>query len=376
MSLLTRCPACETLYKLVPDQLRISQGWVKCGQCSEIFDASKHLIQVAVEPAAAAAPALLSVEPEAVAADSITLQGDLPAAALTPVPISAASTAAIAVVMPQAADETNDEQPAQIMAEAPSSTEANVPAEPAELAQTAVELRAETPGSSAPVGLDLQTPASCDVYEVTPANPECQKEPLVVEQQTDEIPALGQSPLPEAVPQLPKVSFLGDSQRRSVWHSRIGKVVLWLALLLLGVGAGLQWLYWERDRLAAAYPDFKPLLQQMCQPLNCSIQTLQRIDALAIDSATFNRLDSGSYRLSFVIKNLSNLALALPSVELTLTDTQEQVMVRRALLAQDLFAHTPALLPGAELPVSLLLGLDLGDAAAPVMGYRLLAFYP
>ena len=58
MSLLTRCPACQTLYKLVPDQLRISQGWVKCGQCGEIFDASKHLIQVAVEPTTVVAPQL------------------------------------------------------------------------------------------------------------------------------------------------------------------------------------------------------------------------------------------------------------------------------------------------------------------------------
>src|ERR1035437_8923868 len=49
MSLLTRCPACTTLYKVVPDQLRISQGWVKCGQCGEIFDASQHLMEVSSE---------------------------------------------------------------------------------------------------------------------------------------------------------------------------------------------------------------------------------------------------------------------------------------------------------------------------------------
>src|SRR5450830_541765 len=47
MSLLTQCPACSTLYRVVPDQLRISDGWVKCGQCSEIFDASKHLMEPA-----------------------------------------------------------------------------------------------------------------------------------------------------------------------------------------------------------------------------------------------------------------------------------------------------------------------------------------
>ncbi|PKO43274.1 MAG: hypothetical protein CVU30_07875, partial [Betaproteobacteria bacterium HGW-Betaproteobacteria-3] len=43
MSLITRCPACTTTFKVVPDQLRISEGWVRCGQCAHIFDASVHL---------------------------------------------------------------------------------------------------------------------------------------------------------------------------------------------------------------------------------------------------------------------------------------------------------------------------------------------
>ena len=29
VSLVTRCPACATLFKVVPDQLRISEGWVR-----------------------------------------------------------------------------------------------------------------------------------------------------------------------------------------------------------------------------------------------------------------------------------------------------------------------------------------------------------
>jgi len=47
MSLITRCPSCETLFKVVPDQLRISDGWVRCGQCEEVFDASRHLLSEA-----------------------------------------------------------------------------------------------------------------------------------------------------------------------------------------------------------------------------------------------------------------------------------------------------------------------------------------
>jgi predicted Zn finger-like uncharacterized protein len=53
MSLITRCPACDTMFKVVPDQLRISEGWVRCGQCGEIFNASQHLVAPEAPPSAA-----------------------------------------------------------------------------------------------------------------------------------------------------------------------------------------------------------------------------------------------------------------------------------------------------------------------------------
>lgn len=43
MSLVTRCPACATPFKVVRDQLRISDGWVRCGRCSQVFDATVDL---------------------------------------------------------------------------------------------------------------------------------------------------------------------------------------------------------------------------------------------------------------------------------------------------------------------------------------------
>ena len=50
MSLITRCPACGTMFNVVADQLRVSQGWVRCGHCSEVFDASSHLQPAAPPP--------------------------------------------------------------------------------------------------------------------------------------------------------------------------------------------------------------------------------------------------------------------------------------------------------------------------------------
>ena len=43
MSLITRCPACGTMFNVVTDQLKVSQGWVRCGHCAEVFDASLHM---------------------------------------------------------------------------------------------------------------------------------------------------------------------------------------------------------------------------------------------------------------------------------------------------------------------------------------------
>ena len=45
MSLVTRCPACSTAFKVVRDQLRISEGWVRCGRCSQVFDATLDLME-------------------------------------------------------------------------------------------------------------------------------------------------------------------------------------------------------------------------------------------------------------------------------------------------------------------------------------------
>ena len=40
MPLATRCPSCDTAFRLVRDQLLLSGGWVRCGRCGQAFDAT------------------------------------------------------------------------------------------------------------------------------------------------------------------------------------------------------------------------------------------------------------------------------------------------------------------------------------------------
>ena len=46
MSLATRCTACGTIFRVVQDQLRVSEGWVRCGRCAEVFDAREQLFDL------------------------------------------------------------------------------------------------------------------------------------------------------------------------------------------------------------------------------------------------------------------------------------------------------------------------------------------
>src|SRR4051812_11140278 len=79
MSMITGCPACGTLFKVVPDQLKISDGWVRCGHCSDVFDAAAHMRQLVDAQEADAAP-------DASFTRSAPLTPDLPAPAPAPGP--------------------------------------------------------------------------------------------------------------------------------------------------------------------------------------------------------------------------------------------------------------------------------------------------
>jgi predicted Zn finger-like uncharacterized protein len=54
MSLATRCPACGTIFRVVQDQLKVSEGWVRCGQCHEVFHGIEALFDLDSDPVIAA----------------------------------------------------------------------------------------------------------------------------------------------------------------------------------------------------------------------------------------------------------------------------------------------------------------------------------
>jgi len=332
MSLLTRCPACTTLYRVVPDQLRISDGWVKCGQCNEIFDASKHLMDAA------------DLMPPIPTTEQIP---DEPKAGSQPLP----------AVNQWAADETHTTVASE---ETAVSAHVDPPLAASEVAEVTDDAVAASDSTALEDTLSGDTTAS----------------PRVRWDDTSETPNVTQDPIPTAEREDPLPSFLVQASTRSPWKKPLMRAALLLAAVLLCLTLFGQWLYVEKDRLAAHYPEMKGALAQFCMLSNCAVMPYRQIESLSVDSVGFTQLGKETYRLNFVVKNASALPLSMPAVELSLTDAQDQPAYRRIFNSAELGSTGHVISAGAEWAASVVLKVNFETAEKPVQGYRLLIFYP
>ncbi len=327
MSLITRCPACRTMFKVVPDQLRISEGWVRCGKCEEIFDASAHM-QDAVLPEGGAAEV-----PDQEAA-----------------PFEGALAAAIA----------SDAQ----RADSKTGKKAKAAAEP--LAQPA----------STDVDLELHEPAGDTVLEPV-SGPGLLPDGSAygVAGRAEPVFEAEAEPVPRASAAA-ELSFMRSARQPSRWHRPLVRATLLVACLLLGLGLALQFLIHERDHLAAVEPGLKPLIEEACLLLDCQIEPLRQIESVVIDSSAFSKIKGDLYRLSLTLKNNAPIDLAMPAVELALTDTLDHALMRRVFQPEELGVKTGVIPAASETQTTLVLTIKTNGAGERVAGYRLLAFYP
>jgi len=151
-----------------------------------------------------------------------------------------------------------------------------------------------------------------------------------------------------------------------------------LALAALALALVLQLAYVARDRLAAAWPATRPLLERLCAATGCSVAWPHRADLLAIEASDLQARPErpNVLILTATLRNRGELAVARPALELTLTNAQDQALARRILLPADYLprateADTP-MAPLAEVDVR----VEVDTADLKPAGYRLFLFYP
>jgi predicted Zn finger-like uncharacterized protein len=167
--------------------------------------------------------------------------------------------------------------------------------------------------------------------------------------------------------------FVRAAKRKAFWR-KPGVVVLSLLLTVLLLAALLlQVAITQRDRLAQAQPQWRPAMQAVCRLAGCEIAPPRLLKAVSIDSTSFNAVGPRQFRLRVVLRNGADYAVAVPSLELSLNDAAEKLVLRRVLSPQDLQAP-PALDPQGEWSAEMV--IQVAEAAGDVVGYRVLAFYP
>ena len=327
MSLITRCPACTTIFKVVPDQLRVSEGWVRCGQCDEVFDANAHLQTVG------------------------------PAEVAEPVP-TAPQEPALPVEQPA---EVVDEYDWQWL-----DSHSDVIADDAVVDPDLVDVPAPDP---VPVEVEPELiVAEAFIEPVIVAPPEVEVGVEVPQSPPEESPVD-----PVATPAFMReaVTLQASSGQRRVQDG------LWLVCAcLLAALLPLQWVMQERDRISASAPGLQPILEWLCAATGCKISPMQSIDAVVIESSAFSKLQADAYLLSFSLKSTALVDIAAPSLELTLTDLQDQPLVRRVFSPEQLGRSNLSLMPGVEWTGAKTLVIGSSPVLSRIAGYRLLAFYP
>lgn len=363
----TRCTHCDALFRVTLHQLQSSSGQVRCGLCLQVFDAFRYLsASEPVEPAPQDAPA--SVDDDS---DRPALTDGSPEA--EPAPGVAAATAW--AEFPPDAEPLPSFPAEDVPAPAAVAASADVPI-PAELEEGFVfhgEDGVDSPGPSGTTDLDFMLEsetvrADIDVAVAAPDEARVERrDGTLVGDETGYVPeALVDRPsMPEGEERAPAPSrrhYLG-----------------WGATALLVCTLPIQSLIFFRDDIALRIPSVRPALASMCRTFGCQLPLPKLSDRLVIEASELQALDPARPHRVVLIATLRNTAAvpqAFPMLELTLTDTREQISGRKVFSPED---YLPAgTLPetglDADADIDIRMYLDTGTVDAN--GYRLFIYHP
>lgn len=161
----------------------------------------------------------------------------------------------------------------------------------------------------------------------------------------------------------------GASKHRSAWMAGCAA----LALLLLG-----QLSFHFRDVAARDMPALRPYLTGFCGVFGCELALPRDASLVTIEASDLKQRPDRPQEVNVtaLLRNRADYAMAYPSLELTLTDANNQALATRVIHPQDYLEKsaplTGGIAPQAELNVKL--HLDVTDLSA--VGYRLDLFYP
>ena len=379
MSLVTRCPKCDSGFAVTADLLKQHDGLVRCGQCSHVFDGFA------------------------------CLQNNLPTLTeragddqVDPSPTTSPTTS------PVPEEESPPRQPQVFRSRAVAEQRLNEPTLQPSL-EPSLAPRGTATGTATPAPIPATT-----TLRPTPTPTSARPEPGFRRPSSPSEPMPAATVLREpslgsqaSVPR-PGVTVFGETRLRGGDPSASGRtvpdfmvqdepqastpVLLWLGglIVLLVILVG-QLVFIYRDDLASSVPALRPALEQVCGPLNCEVGYTKRIERIfvvgsslqlapaqppiAASNADSNAVTEYNYLLRLTLQNRYSQAQPWPNLMVALSDPSGTVVIRKAVAPSE---YLPASLLeepfGAQQEVSLEVRLRVDGS--PVSGFEIDKFFP
>ncbi|PHV29973.1 hypothetical protein CSQ93_02295 [Janthinobacterium sp. BJB426] len=418
MALATKCPHCNTIFRVAADQLKLRGGIVRCGTCREVFDGNAALVDpAAASPFLTSAPGTATPLSTSYPADNslpsatddepiysldfdtsfdpfgilpetaqlkddaddgehieldldVALPDEAPAAAPLDIPLDIPEPEATPVEAPAALPEPPlprpmapfkrrqvDEAPAFATYLRDSRREPNLEAGAAPVLPAAEKISLDKPVPA------RQEPTLAD-HSFTPL-PAAPVAPEAAEQQQDPV----QPPADDE----PAFVTLGRRREQSGKALRVAMALGSTALLLL---LFLQVMTTFRNPLAAQFPQWKPTLVALCKLSGCQVDLPAQIEALAIEQGELQTLKDQTFSYVSLLRNQGRSVQAWPSIELILNDANDKPVLRRVIAPRDYLPATidvsAGFAPRSEQTIKLYFALDQLTAS----GYHIAIFYP
>lgn len=358
MRAITHCPNCDTQFFVNEAQLNKHNGLVRCGQCLEVFDAKAQFVDSNMQPANDTNQQTIApnhVDSPPIEQGSNQSTSDWPA---------------IDNALLHDDDAPNAQRPHQDHPEAQATVTAELSASSEEIAAFAKETLLPDPS-------------------VTASSPRSENDDLIVIEDEDFINSIDEQNSNEEkhLNDITKLTMLAD--HRSDYFDDLSKLAkqnntkrnyrwLWaLGVVILLISAGLQSVYFLRNKIAVYFPSAKPHLVQACEYFSCRIDLPKQIEWIIIDDSDMQEdpNQTGVMHLSSSLMNKAPFSQAYPNLELTLTDINDNAVLRRIFKPDEYLPANTNIASGISGGQEIRIKLGITAENSDIAGYRLYVSY-
>ncbi|MFA5685584.1 MAG: DUF3426 domain-containing protein [Burkholderiaceae bacterium] len=357
MALATTCPQCQTSFKVVPDQLKLRRGLVRCGVCQHVFSGIDNLRYVN-EPRSTPRPSAAPSNPDSPDLKTAFFLPETVIGEGRPDPRREGPGAS-----PARPEPPPRREPTRLVGD--EARDAHPPAHEAGPGHEADRGHEVDHGDEAGRDHDDAVGALARSAGSTRASP--------AEDRRHDVAIVADSDQPEDFVDSLSGAFAPVRQRAPtrVSQRRLAITVGALAVLLV-----LQLALGARDLLAARAPMIRPLLSTLGAPLGLQIELPRMPRKLTIESFELAGTGSaGVYRLNALLRNRASHPVQWPAIELTLTDAFGGVVASRVLLPDE-YHDDASIADGFAGNSEKSVGLDIAIDEVVPSGYRAILFYP